>query len=251
MSNESPSAETSGAKPIDSARYGQFRDSVLTVVADALAKTKRPLWYAESLVLSARYQQWLRSSAWAQGARRYRDRLEMWTKAAQPRLQNARAAVLEFGVADGLATRWWAETSVRFEVWHGFDTFEGLPAAWGRAGIPVMEAGVFSPEAGRGAVPNLHAPYEHEWHKGLIEDTLPGFKRPDQPLFVMIDVDLLEPTKVILDWLATNGRPGDLIYFDEAFDPWNEGLALREALSDGLKVTGVGFTGSALLLELV
>jgi hypothetical protein len=95
------------------------------------------------------------------------------------------------------------------------------------------------------------APYPFTWHKGLIEDTLPAFKRPDAPLFVLIDTDLLEPAAVILDWLNVNGRPGDLVYFDEAFDPWNEGLALRRAIDKGLNVRAIGHTGSSLLAELV
>ena len=32
-------------------------------------------------------------------------------------------------------------------------------------------------------------------------------------------------------WLIEHGAPGDLVYFDEAFDPWNEGRALRESLA--------------------
>ena len=243
--------DENAARPIDSASYGRVRDSVLTIAASALAKTKRPLWYVESLTLSARYQQWLHSSSWAKGGRRYRDRIELWNEAALPRLKGAGAAVLEFGVADGLATKWWANTNVAFDVWHGFDTFEGLPSAWGRAGIPVMEAGVFSPSAGQGAVPELHTPYPHEWHKGLIEETLPDLKRPEAALFVMIDVDLLDPTRVILDWLIAEGQAGDMVYFDEAFDPWNEGLAIRESLEAGLRFTGLGYTGSALLVQLV
>jgi len=241
---------STGARPISSARYGQLRDAVLTVAAAALAETKRPLWFAESLVLSARYQQWLRSSDWARGARRFRDRLELWQVGTRPRLARAGATVLEFGVADGLATQWWAETQVPFARWHGFDTFEGLPGDWTRAGVPVMAAGVFSPGAGVGATPDVVAAYPHEWHRGLIEDTLPGVERPDTPLFVMIDVDLLEPTKVILGWLHEHGRAGDLVYFDEAFDPWNEGLAIREAHAQGLRFEAIGYTGSALLIEL-
>jgi hypothetical protein len=64
-------------------------------------------------------------------------------------------------------------------------------------------------------------------------------------------VDLLEPALVILDWLKVNGRPGDLVYLDEAFDPWNEGLAVRRAVEDGLRVRAIGHTGSSLLVELL
>jgi hypothetical protein len=80
-------------------------------------------------------------------------------------------------------------------------------------------------------VPQVTAPLPLTWHKGLIEKTLPEFTRPDAPLFVLIDVDLLESASVILGWLNVNGRPGDLVYFDEAFDSWNEGLAVRRAVT--------------------
>ena len=241
---------TTASRPRGNVRYGRIRDSVLTAGARCLARTARPLWYAETLVLSARYQQWLGECDWARDAHRYRDRTDLWKHEAAPRLRGKGAAVLEFGVADGLATRWWANTGVPFASWHGFDTFRGLPTAWGRAGVPVMSAGVFTPEAGEGTVPNLSGSYEYGWCAGLIQDTLPTFSRPDAMLFVLIDVDLLEPTETILRWLATHGRPGDLVYFDEAFDPWNEGRAIRRALSDGLQITAVAYTGSALLAHL-
>ena len=240
----------SGAKPVTSARYGRLRDGVLTSAAGLLARTTRPLWYAESLVLSARYQQFLGSAPWAAGAARHRDRLQLWERAAQPRLEGGGATVLEFGVADGLATMWWAERGIRFAAWHGFDTFEGLPGAWDRAGVPVMDAGVFTPSAGKGARPQVEASYPFTWHAGLIEDTFPAFERPDSPLFVLVDVDLLEPTLVVLNWLRTHGRAGDLVYFDEAFDPWNEGKAIRDAVGRELEAQAVAFTGSSLLLEL-
>jgi hypothetical protein len=158
--------------------------------------------------------------------------------------------VLEFGVADGRATRWWASRPVAFSAWHGFDTFQGLPADWTRADVPVMSAGVFEPSAGPGAVPLLNVPFRVEWHRGLIEDTVPKFDRPDDRLFVLVDVDLLEPACVVLDWLGRHGRPGDLVYFDEAFDPWNEGLAIRQAIRRGLAVQAIAHTGSSLLVRL-
>jgi hypothetical protein len=86
---------------------------------------------------------------------------------------------------------------------------------------------------------------------GLIEDTLPAFARPDAPLFLLIDVDLFEPTLAILEWLKLNGRPGDLVYFDEAFDPWNEGLALRRAVEGGIRFEAIAHTGSSLLAEVL
>lgn len=235
-------------RPMASWRYGRVRDGALTRLAAALARTTRPLWYLETLALSARYLQWLASADWARGSMRFRDRLALWERAVEPRLGNESTVVLEFGVADGLATHWWANRGIRFVGWHGFDTFEGLPSAWTRADVPVMTEGVFRPSDG--AAPRPTAPFPYTWHKGLIEETLPAFDRPDAPLFVLVDVDLLEPTNAILEWLLTHGRVGDLVYFDEAFDPWNEGLALRRALAEGLAMRGIAHTGSSLLVEL-
>jgi hypothetical protein len=199
-------------------------------------------------VLSARYLQFLASAPWAHDSVRYSDRVTLWEKAAEPRLRSSTSTVLEFGVAEGLATRWWAGRAIPFAAWHGFDTFEGLPADWVRGDVPVMSAGVFKPREGVGAVPRIEAPFPVAWHRGLIEETLPTFSRPETGLFVLIDVDLLEPTSVVLDWLQRNGRPGDLIYFDEAFDPWNEGLGIRHAIAGGLAMRAIAHTGSSLLV---
>jgi hypothetical protein len=242
--------DPAGLPLVTERRYTRGRDVVLTIAAAVLARSSHVLWYAETLVLSARYKQWIHFSQWARGSACYMDRIAMWKKAAEPRLL-AGTAVLEFGVANGVATRWWSRRGIAFATWHGFDTFEGLPATWARAGVPVMASGMFMPSGGSGSFPHIPAPFPLAWHKGLIEETLPTFRRPDAPLFVLIDVDLLEPTLVVLEWLKANGRPGDLVYFDEAFDPWNEGLAIRRAIESGLSLRAIGHTGSSLLAELV
>jgi hypothetical protein len=231
-------------------RHSRLRERAHTSAAALLSRTVRPLWYAETLVLSARYQQFLASARWARDSVRYGDRGTLWKAAAEPRLRSSSFTVLEFGVAEGLATRWWSGRAIPFAAWHGFDTFEGLPADWVRGDVPVMSAGVFKPRAGIGAVPQIEAPFPFVWHRGLIEETLPGFSRPDTSLFVLVDVDLLEPASVVLDWLESEGRAGDLVYFDEAFDPWNEGLAIRRAVASGLAMQAIAHTGSSLLVRL-
>jgi hypothetical protein len=238
-------------RPLTERHYSRVRDAVLTTAASALSRRSHLLWYAETLVLSARYQQWIGIYTWSRGSVRYADRVALWKKAAAPRLADAGAVALEFGVADGWATRWWSRCGVAFAAWHGFDTFAGLPQSWARAGVPVVSSGTFTPSQGAGALPQIPAPYPLTWHRGLIEETLPTLTRPDAPLFVLIDVDLLEPTLTVLEWLRVNGRPGDLVYFDETFDPWNEGLGLRRALENGLRLRAIGHTGSSLLAELL
>lgn len=54
----------------------------------------------------------------------------------------------------------------------------------------------------------------------------------------------------ILEWLMIHGRLGDCVYFDEAFDPFNEGLALSEAMGTGFNFRVLGYTGSSLAVVL-
>ena len=240
--------KSSNKGAITSASYSRFRDSTLTLASSIAARTSRALWFIEAISLSARFQQMLATSEWGTQSVGRINRIELWEKSAVPLLSDAPWATFEFGVANGLATAWWARSGITFASWDGFDTFEGLPEAWSRGGVDVMVAGVFTPDAGVGATPNVTAPYPFHWHKGLIGDTLAGVARPDLPLFILVDVDLYEPTVSVLEWLRSNGRAGDVVYFDEGFDPWNEGLALKEARERGLRFHAVAHTGSALLI---
>lgn len=236
---------------ISSWSHAELRERVLASGARALAGTRRALWYAETLVLSARYQQWLTSQPWASGCPRFGTRVALWEGAVLQRLRHQAFVGMEFGVANGHATRWWAEHTSGVQAWHGFDTFSGLPSAWERGGVSVMQAGVFTPDGGKGSTPSVPAGFPVTWHVGLIDETLVSF--PDRPspapLLILIDVDLEAPTRTILRWALQHARRGDIIYFDEAFDPWNEGRALREALRDGLSIKALGHTGSALAVE--
>ena len=76
-------------------------------------------------------------------------------------------------------------------------------------------------------------------------------RKTDSTLLVLIDVALYEPTRTVLNWLLLNGLPGDCIYFDEAFDAFNEGKALREIIEEGLRFEILGFTGSGLAIRLI
>lgn len=246
-----PTVAPARTHAVRSMSYSRFRDWTLTQLASTLARTTRALWYVESMALSGRYLQWIEAADWASGSKRYSDRVALWRHGLEPRLRDAPTAVLEFGVADGVATRWWAERNISFTEWHGFDTFEGLPTEWTRADVPVMVRGAFKPQSAGGGPPPFLLPYPSAWHKGLIEQTLPPFTRPDARLLVFIDVDLLAPAQTVMGWLREHGRPGDLVYFDEAADPWNEGLVIRRSLTEGPRFRAVAHTAMALLIELL
>mgnify|MGYP006277305873 CR=1 FL=1 len=232
------------------------RERVLTSLAGRLTKSRRVLWYLETLVLSARYFQRISSSDFGSDRYgiRFSHREKLWQDAVVPYLaaRTSKIQVAEFGVAYGRATAWWHQNLDNISRWDGFDTFEGLPTPWTRGGVTVMNQGVFAPTDSADPFPHIKGATNITWHKGLIRDTISELSRSEgSTLFVLIDVDLLEPTRDILQWMEVNGRPGDCIYFDEAFDPFNEGLALNESISRGFKFEVLGYTGSALCIVLV
>ena len=154
--------------------------------------------------------------------------------------------VLEFGVATGEATRTWVDGIANPQLrWHGFDTFDGLPVPWIRGGVVVSPAGTFT----NGGTPPDIDDGRVEWHAGLIEDTLVDFDPDLRPgsVVALFDLDLYEPSKVALDWLTPRLEPGDLVYFDEVFDPGERRL-VDEWLQD-VKVEMTGWTGMALMLR--
>ncbi len=112
---------------------------------------------------------------------------------------------LEFGVRHGQSIRHIA--NLYGGRVHGFDSFTGLPSAWG--GEP---KGVYSTE---GELPDV--PANVTLHQGLFEETLPGFlKAHDGPVrFCNIDCDLYASTVTVLDALAPRIQPGTVLVFDE------------------------------------
>jgi hypothetical protein len=180
------------------------------------------------------------------GGERHRTREQLW-QATSASLRRGNSTVLEFGVASGYVTRFWLSMLLNPELqWHGFDTFIGLPEPWVRGGIQFAGTGAFG--AG-GAPPDITDP-RITWHVGRVEETLPAAEIDfEPPLCVLFDLDLYEPSALALDWLAGRLKRGDLLYFDEAYDPWHERRLLDEFLDAGHRVRTVGSTGLTLMLE--
>ncbi len=118
--------------------------------------------------------------------------------------------VLEFGVAKGASLRHLAGLTAR-QV-HGFDSFQGLPEAWGGTG---EAAGAFS-TAGR--LPRL--PPNARLHVGWFDATLPDFlaAHPGPVALLHIDCDIYASTVTVLTALADRIGPGTVIVFDEYFN---------------------------------
>ncbi|MEA5444410.1 class I SAM-dependent methyltransferase [Gammaproteobacteria bacterium AB-CW1] len=114
--------------------------------------------------------------------------------------------VLEFGVFHGRSIRQIA--AARPGPVHGFDSFSGLPEAWGRE-----PAGSYST---LGELPKV--PDNVTLHAGWFDDTLPDFlaEHPgDSVALVHIDCDLYSSTRSVLEQLAERLVPGTVVVFDD------------------------------------
>jgi hypothetical protein len=122
--------------------------------------------------------------------------------------------LLEFGVFDGSSIRFLAGRTQR--VFHGFDTFTGLPRD---DGIPVWkhhkDRATFDV---KGQLPSV--PANVQLHAGLFEDTLPNFlAQHSEPVALLhIDCDLYSSTRAVFSALKDRIRAGTIILFDEYFN---------------------------------
>jgi len=126
-------------------------------------------------------------------------------------LQSGRGVFyVEFGVAFAETSRFIISATKAPIVYHGFDTFEGLPKAWRR-----LPAGAIS---NNGLIPNI-AGENIFFHKGLIQETITqvDFNSSLKKIFIF-DFDLYEPTLFAFKHVFSEINQGDIVYFDEAFD---------------------------------
>lgn len=128
----------------------------------------------------------------------------------------------EFGVAAGHSFMWWVSRSTHNDCrFFGFDTFEGLPEAWGTFSMSDMAASV--PVIDDARVKFL---------KGLFQDTVPvflkGFAHKEGRLKIIhLDADLFSSTLYALTSMAPYLRKGDILIFDEFNVPNHEFQAFR------------------------
>lgn len=136
--------------------------------------------------------------------------LQIALDAAQPLLVHDDGLVCEFGVASGRSLRMIQEMLPLGVPIHGFDTFTGLPVAWGNE-----PAGTYSTG---GAIPKMEDGNVH-FNKGLFRDTIPKFLSTvdkGRPLaFANIDCDLYGSTRDVLELFHGRIIPGTVLVFDE------------------------------------
>jgi len=137
-----------------------------------------------------------------------RDMLQIALEAARP-IIDAGGMVCEFGVASGRSLRMTQEMLPLDVPIHGFDTFTGLPQAWGNEPVGTYSTG--------GVIPNMEGCVF--FHKGLFSDSIPRFLKETNehlPLaFANIDCDLYTSTYDVLEAMQNRIVPGTVIIFDE------------------------------------
>jgi O-methyltransferase len=134
---------------------------------------------------------------------------------------------LEFGVYRGESIKMWTEINPHEKSrFFGFDSFEGLPEAWGKA----MKPGDFNVS---GEVPRINDP-RLSFVKGWFNDTLVPFLatfEPRSPLVIHNDNDLYSSTLYLLTKLDPILMKGSVLIFDEFYSSLHEFRAFQDYVS--------------------
>ena len=131
---------------------------------------------------------------------------------------------------------------------YGFDTFSGLPEAWGSFKKGDMNNGNEPPEI---------VDHRHAFYQGLFQQTLVPFLKDyksDRRKVVHMDADIYSATLYVLTLITPYLRKGDIIMFDEFNVPMHEFRAFKEwseAFYINYKVLGSvnNFYQMALIIE--
>jgi hypothetical protein len=177
----------------------------------------------------------------------FANREDLWEEMAR-RLDLHPVRGIELGVAFGYSTAWWLARLPQTILlsWDGFDRFTGLPRSW--RGYP---EGAF---AASGNPPELNDE-RITWHIGDVQSTIAhldfeSLRRPECTWAILFDFDLFEPSLVAWESLRWHLRPGDLLYFDEAFDRDERHLIVHSILTSG-DFAALGVTLTGLCLEVI
>ena len=129
-------------------------------------------------------------------------------------VKNAPISYLEFGVFEGASIRYWTKTNTnKNSLFHGFDTFSGLPESWDNF-TGGLQKGYFDTQ---GKTPNIEDE-RVSFYKGLFQETFPPFMesyKSDSTLIINIDADLYSSTLFVLTMAHKILIKGSIIIFDE------------------------------------
>ncbi|MCC9166016.1 class I SAM-dependent methyltransferase [Pontibacter harenae] len=153
----------------------------------------------------------------------YPKRFKLYEYLIETQKLDAPIDYLEFGVSKGVSFRWWVDKIQHPDArFYGFDTFTGLPEAWGP-----FKAGAMS----NGNVPPQLEGNRHTFYQGLFQQTLIPFLKTYQPQkrkVIHMDADIYSATLFVLTTITPFLNKGDLILFDEFNVPMHEFKAFSE-----------------------
>jgi len=148
--------------------------------------------------------------------------------------------VAEFGVYKGTSLTQIA-TFFPDRTVHGFDSFVGLPHAWGGTskGAGAFDIGAEPPEL---SVPNV------EFHVGWFDKTVPPFaQKYSGPLaFAHLDADLYSSTRTVFESIGDWFVAGTILVFDEYFGYHGWQRHEHKAFQELLSRTGLSFEAISL-----
>jgi hypothetical protein len=154
---------------------------------------------------------------------KYSQRYRLYEYVINNYINNKPIDYIEFGVSTGGSFRWWVKAlnnpDTRF---YGFDTFTGLPEAWG----PYKKG-----DMGNGNEAPVIEDNRHIFFQGLFQQTLIGFLstyKSDKPKVVHLDADIYSSTLYVLTLMTPYLRKGDILLFDEFNVPMHEFKAFTE-----------------------
>lgn len=150
--------------------------------------------------------------------------------------ENDRVRYFEFGVRWGQIVNRWTENNKNPQsVFAGFDTFTGIPEAWGSE-----KTGTFS---NHGEVP-FTTDNRVQFHVGLVQDTLPSYLSTvskDEKMVIHLDFDIYNATLFALVQLIPFIKKGDIIILDEYFSITKNHHEYR-AFHDYLSIHKINYT---------
>ncbi len=177
------------------------------------------LYQLQGAVNYLRLGRWIRDHGF-HFDRLFQDRWEIFDFVAS-QVTDKRVLYLEFGVFRGRTIRYWSTKLRNPEArLHGFDSFEGLPEAWGPHTKGTLSVG--------GKLPEIADP-RVRFFKGWFDEVLPNYVVPDHEVLIMImDADTYTSTDYVLRHLRRYVRRGTFIYFDEMNHVEHEPKAFHE-----------------------
>ena len=157
---------------------------------------------------------------------KYEDRFKLHEFIINEELKDQTMDYLEFGVASGVAFKWWVEKNKNPETrFYGFDVFTGLPEDFG-----VMKKKHYDTQ---GSTPKIDD-QRIAFISGLFQESLPRFLadyRSDKRKVIHMDADLYSSTLFVLTRLLPFLKKDDIIIFDEFGVPTHEFRAFSDIVS--------------------